>query len=84
MSVRRILTDNGAAFRSRDFAVACARLSITYKVTRAYRPQTDSKAEHFIQSALPVGSTTTTGTALMPVSLASRLWGDFPPQDTTS
>jgi len=52
VTVRRVLTDNGAAFRSRDFASACAELGIQHKFTRAYRPQTNGKAERFIQSAL--------------------------------
>jgi transposase InsO family protein len=52
ITVRRVLTDNGAAFRSRDFASACAELRIKQKFTRAYRPQTNGKAERFIQSAL--------------------------------
>jgi len=50
--VCRVLTDNGSAFRSRDFAGACAELGIAHKFTRAYRPQTNGKAERFIQSAL--------------------------------
>ena len=50
--VRRVLTDNGAAFRSKPFAEACDRLGIKHKFTRAYRPQTNGKAERFIQSAL--------------------------------
>jgi transposase InsO family protein len=49
---RRILTDNGAAFRSKDFAQVCERLRIRHSFTRAYRPQTNGKAERFIQSAL--------------------------------
>jgi transposase InsO family protein len=52
VTVRRVLTDNGSAFRSRDFASACAELGIKHKFTRAYRPQTNGKAERFIQSAL--------------------------------
>nr|CBJ52913.1 putative transposase, integrase domain [Ralstonia solanacearum CFBP2957] len=51
-TVRRLLTDNGAAFRSREFAQACQALGIGHKFTRAYRPQTNGKAERFIQSAL--------------------------------
>jgi len=50
--IRRVLTDNGAAFRSKTFAEACDRLDIKHKFTRAYRPQTNGKAERFIQSAL--------------------------------
>jgi transposase InsO family protein len=50
--VRRVLTDNGSAFRSKDFAKACRRLGIRHSFTRPYRPQTNGKAERFIQSAL--------------------------------
>jgi transposase InsO family protein len=50
--VRRVLTDNGSAFRSKRFARACQRLGIKHSFTRAYRPQTNGKAERFIQSAL--------------------------------
>jgi len=52
VTVRRLLTDNGNAFRSKDFASACQQLGIRHKFTRAYRPQTNGKAERFIQSAL--------------------------------
>jgi transposase InsO family protein len=50
--VRRILTDNGSVFRSKVFANACRRLNLQHSFTRAYRPQTNGKAERFIQSAL--------------------------------
>ena len=49
---KRILTDNGSAFRSKDFAKACASLDLKHSFTRPYRPQTNGKAERFIQSAL--------------------------------
>ena len=52
VTVKRLLTDNGSAFRSKPFSVACEQLGITHKFTRAYRPQTNGKAERFIQSAL--------------------------------
>jgi len=52
VTVRRVLTDNGSAFRSRQFNCACTELGIVHKYTRAYRPQTNGKAERFIQSAL--------------------------------
>ena len=52
VTVKRLLTDNGSAFRSKDFAASCKALGITHKFTRAYRPQTNGKAERFIQSAL--------------------------------
>lgn len=50
--IQRLLTDNGPAFRSRDFGDVCGELAIKQKFTRAYRPQTNGKAERFIQSAL--------------------------------
>jgi transposase InsO family protein len=49
---KRILTDNGSAFRSGDFAKACRSLKLRHSFTRPYRPQTNGKAERFIQSAL--------------------------------
>ena len=49
---KRILTDNGSAFRSKEFAKACVCLELKHKFTRPYRPQTNGKAERFIQSAL--------------------------------
>ncbi len=52
VTVRRLLTDNGSAFRSRDFRIACDQLGIVHRFTRSYRPQTNGKAERFIQSAL--------------------------------
>jgi transposase InsO family protein len=50
--VQGLLTDNGAVFRSKDFAQTCAELKIKHRFTRPYRPQTNGKAERFIQSAL--------------------------------
>jgi transposase InsO family protein len=52
VQIKRLLTDNGSAFRSRDFAQACKDLGIRHRFTRPYRPQTNGKAERFIQSAL--------------------------------
>jgi transposase InsO family protein len=49
---RRILTDNGPAFRSKSFAGACRDLGLKHSFTKPYRPQTNGKAERFIQSAL--------------------------------
>lgn len=50
--IKRLLTDNGPAFRSKDFAQACTELNVKHRFTRPYRPQTNGKAERFIQSAL--------------------------------
>jgi transposase InsO family protein len=49
---KRILTDNGSSFRSNDFAKASHTLKLKHSFTRPYRPQTNGKAERFIQSAL--------------------------------
>lgn len=49
--VERVLTDNGACFKRR-WADACAAHAITVKKTRAYRPQTNGKAERFIRTLL--------------------------------
>ncbi len=50
--VKRILTDNGSAYRSRLFARTCQALGIKHSFTRPYRPQTNGKAERFIQTCL--------------------------------
>ena len=50
--IQRVLTDNGKSFHSGLFAATCLELGISQKFTRAYRPQTNGKAERFIQSAL--------------------------------
>jgi transposase InsO family protein len=50
--IKAVLTDNGSAFRSKDFNRLCGELRLKHRYTRAYRPQTNGKAERFIQSAL--------------------------------
>jgi transposase InsO family protein len=53
VTVKRLLTDNGSPFRSKLFRAACEDLGLKHSLTRAYRPQTIGKAEHFIiQSAM--------------------------------
>ncbi len=49
--VERVLSDNGACFKRR-WAEACATHGIAVKKTRAYRPQTNGKAERFIRTLL--------------------------------
>ena len=48
--IERVLSDNGGAYRSRPFRKACRWLGIATKRTRPYRPQTNGKAERFIQT----------------------------------
>ena len=50
--IQRLITDNGPAFRSAVFGQACLEMGISQRFTRAFRPQTNGKAERFIQSAL--------------------------------
>lgn len=50
--IRRVLTDNGSAYRSKLFARTCQALGIKHSFTRPYRPQTNGKAERFIQTCL--------------------------------
>jgi transposase InsO family protein len=52
IKIARVLTDNGKCYRSKRFARACRRLRIKHSFTRPYRPQTNGKAERFIQTAL--------------------------------
>ncbi len=47
ITIERILSDNGSCYRSRDWAATCARLAITHKRTRPYRPQTNGKIERY-------------------------------------
>jgi transposase InsO family protein len=48
----RVMTDNGNAYRSTLHALACRQLGLRHIRTRPYRPQTNGKAERFIQTAL--------------------------------
>ncbi|MGH8346809.1 MAG: IS481 family transposase [Pseudomonas sp.] len=50
--IDRVMTDNGSCYRSFAFARACKRLRIKHIRTRPYTPQTNGKAERFIQTAL--------------------------------
>jgi transposase InsO family protein len=47
VTVRRVISDNGGAYRSHLWADTCAELGITPKRTRPYRPQTNGKIERF-------------------------------------
>ncbi len=47
ITVQRVLSDNGSAYRSRAWREACLELDIRPKRTRPYRPQTNGKIERF-------------------------------------
>jgi transposase InsO family protein len=52
ITVQRLITDNGSAYRSTIHAIACRTLAIGHLRTRPYRPQTNGKAERFIRTML--------------------------------
>ncbi len=52
ITVKRLITDNGSAYRSAIHALVCRQLGIRHLRTRAYRPQTNGKAERFIRTML--------------------------------
>ena len=47
VTVARVLSDNGSAYRSHLWRETCAELAIAPKRTRPYRPQTNGKIERF-------------------------------------
>jgi transposase InsO family protein len=52
IQVKRILTDNGAAYIAIAHALACKALGIRHLRTRPRRPQTNGKAERFIRTLI--------------------------------
>jgi transposase InsO family protein len=52
ITVERILTDNGSAYRATIHALACKLLGVRHLRTRPRRPQTNGKAERFIRTML--------------------------------
>ena len=52
ISVERLMTDNGSAYRSAAHALACKAMGIRHIRTRPYRPRTNGKAERFIRTML--------------------------------
>jgi len=52
ITVERVMTDNGSAYRSAIHALACRALGLRHLRTRPRRPQTNGKAERFIRTML--------------------------------
>ena len=52
VTVESVMTDNGSCYRSSAFQKACKRLGLKHIRTRPYTPQTNGKAERFIQTSL--------------------------------
>lgn len=73
VTVERVMTDNGSAYRSHAFRGAVAAAGVKHKRTRPYTPRTNGKAERFIQTSLrewvyarPYASSQERTLALMP------------------
>lgn len=47
VTIERVLSDNGSAYKSHAWRDACAELGISPRRTRPYRPQTNGKIERF-------------------------------------
>jgi transposase InsO family protein len=52
ITVERVMTDNGSAYRSAIHAFACHAMGLRHLRTRPYRPRTNGKAERFIRTLL--------------------------------
>jgi transposase InsO family protein len=52
ITIERVMTDNGACYKSHAFRDACQRLGLRHIRTKPYTPRTNGKAERFIQSSL--------------------------------
>ena len=52
IAVTRVMTDNGACYRSTAFKNTCRELGLKHIRTKPYTPRTNGKAERFIQTAL--------------------------------
>jgi transposase InsO family protein len=52
IGIRRLLTDNALAYKAGVFVAVCRRWEVRQRFTRPYRPQTNGKAERFIQTLL--------------------------------
>ena len=73
VTVERVMSDNGSAYRSRDFRDLLADAAIRHVRTRPYTPRTNGKAERFIQTSLrewiyarPYGSSAARTQAMLP------------------
>jgi len=73
VTVERVMTDNGSAYRSKAFRAAVTTGGLKHKRTRPYTPRTNGKAERFIQTSLrewayarPYASSQERSMALMP------------------
>ena len=52
VTVERVMTDNGSAYRSHRWREACRTFGLRHLRTKPYTPRTNGKAERFIQTSL--------------------------------
>jgi transposase InsO family protein len=52
ITAQRVMTDNGAAYRSTLHALACRAIGLRHLRTRPRRPRTNGKAERFIKTMI--------------------------------
>ena len=52
ITVEKVMSDNGPAYKSHAFAAACRSLNLRHIRTRPYTPRTNGKAERLIQTLL--------------------------------
>lgn len=52
VKVTRVMTDNGSCYNSKLWAATCRKLGVKHIRTKPYTPQTNGKAERFIQTAI--------------------------------
>ena len=50
--IERVMTDNGSAYLSHEFAIVCRALNVRHIRTRPYTPRTNGKVERMIQTLL--------------------------------
>ena len=77
ITVRALLTDNGSCYRSHHFRHACLLMDLKHRRTRPYSPQTNGKAERFIQTALREWAYSTHWPDSQQRNLALAPWTDY-------
>ena len=75
--VERVMTDNGACYRSVAWAATCAHHQLRHLRTRAYRRRTNGKAERFIQTLLYEWAYAAVYQSSDQRALALRPWLDY-------
>jgi transposase InsO family protein len=77
ITVRALLTDNGSSYRSHLFRQVCSQMGLKHRRTRPYSPQTNGKAERFIQTALREWAYSTHWPDSQQRNLALAPWTDY-------